>query len=211
MTILLKISESLQEGNLEEVKELVEAALEEGCGPDDILAKGLVAGMEVVGRRFKTGELFIPEVLIRAGAMHAGLDILEPYLSKTKAKESPKIVIGTVLGDLHDIGKNIVGMMLRGVGFQVIDIGIDCPPEKFVAAASEEGVKIVAMSALLSTTMPRMPEVIKALTDAGLTQKVKTIVGGAPVSEAFATEIGAGGYAPDAGSAIDLIRELLSA
>ena len=210
MTILQKISESLQAGNLEEVREFVEVGLEEGLAPGDILAGGLVAGMEVVGRKFKSGELFIPEVLIRAGAMHAGLDILEPYLSKSDSNERPKIVIGTVVGDIHDIGKNIVGMMLKGVGYQVIDIGINCPPEKFVQAASENDVKIVAMSALLSTTMPQLAVTIDALTRAGLTEQIKTIVGGAPVSEAFANSIGAAGYAPDAGAAVDLVRDLLA-
>lgn len=210
MTILEEISESLQDGNLEDVQELVKEALEEGLLATDVLSDGLVAGMEVVGRRFKAGELFIPEVLIRASAMHAGLDILEPYLSKTDSIKAPKIVIGTVAGDLHDIGKNIVGMMLRGVGFQVIDIGINCPPDKFVEAAREKDVKIVAISALLSTTMPKMAETVKALREAGITKKAMTIVGGAPVSQAYATQIGADGYAPDAGAAIDLVRGLLS-
>jgi 5-methyltetrahydrofolate--homocysteine methyltransferase len=209
MADLRKLSEALQEGDMNEVKKLTTQALQEGLPPERILAEGLIAGMDVVGVKFRRNEMYIPEVLIAARAMHAGLSILEPKLAETGAKPVGKVVLGTVKGDLHDIGKNLVGMMLRGAGFKVVDLGIDVPAEKFVEGAKEEGVQILAMSALLSTTMPRLRENIAALHAAGLTGKVKIMVGGAPVTKQYADEIGADGYGADAAAAVDVARGLL--
>jgi 5-methyltetrahydrofolate--homocysteine methyltransferase len=209
MDILDQLSETLQKGDAEGVKKLTAEALDAGLSPDQIQSEGLIAGMNIVGAKFKNNELFIPEVLVVAKAMHAALDILKPRLAETGAKPLAKVVLGTVKADLHDIGKNMVGMMLKGAGFDVNDIGIDCPPEKFVEAASDEGVKIVAMSALLSTTMPNIRVTIQALHEAGLTGKVKTLVGGAPVTKEYAAEIGADGYGENSAEAVDVARELL--
>ncbi|GAB4343994.1 MAG: corrinoid protein [Candidatus Abyssubacteria bacterium] len=209
MADLGKLSVALQEGDMNEVKRLTTEALEAGLPPNRILSEGLIAGMDVVGVKFKRNEMYIPEVLIAARAMHAGLSILEPKLAETGAKPVGKVVLGTVKGDLHDIGKNLVGMMLRGAGFKVIDLGIDVPAEKFVEGAREEEVQILAMSALLSTTMPRLRENIAALHQAGLTGKVKVMVGGAPVTKQYADEIGADGYGADAAAAVDVARRFL--
>jgi 5-methyltetrahydrofolate--homocysteine methyltransferase len=206
---LQELSEVLQEGDAEKVQELTAQALRDGLNPAQILTEGLIAGMNVVGAKFKSGELYIPEVLIVAKAMHAGMNILKPRLVETGVKPIGKMVLGTVRGDVHDIGKNMVGMMLQGAGFEVIDIGIDCPPEKFVEAAEEEGVQIVGMSALLTTTMKEMGVAVNALDDAGLAGKVKTLIGGAVVSQRFADEIGADAYAPDSISAVDKARQLI--
>jgi len=193
--------------SLDDVVELVGKALDEGAEPADVLTDGLIAGMGVVGQKFKKNEVYVPEVLIAARAMHGGLGILEPKLKETGVEPIGVVVLGTVKGDLHDIGKNLVGMMLQGAGLKVVDIGTDAPPEKFVEAIKDSGAQAVAMSALLTTTMPQMPEVIKAIKDAGLA--CKTMVGGAPVTQAFADEIGADGYAPDAASAADKAIELI--
>ena len=206
---LTQLSEALQQGDMDAVKEFTAQALEDGLSPAEILSDGLIAGMNIVGVKFKNNELFLPEVLVVARAMHAGLDVLKPKLAETGAEPTGRIVLGTVKGDLHDIGKNLVGMMLQGGGFEVNDLGIDVPTEKFVEAASEEGIQIVAISALLSTTMPKMREVIEALHNAGLTEKVRILVGGAPVSQQYADEIGADGYAPDAAAAGEMARELV--
>lgn len=206
-----RLSESLQKGDMDEVKKFTAEALDAGQPPAEILSSGLIAGMDIVGAKFKNNEIYLPEVLLVARAMHAGLDILKPKLAEAGAEPVGKVVLGTVKGDLHDIGKNLVGMMLTGGGFEVNDLGIDVPPEKFVETVGEEGVQIVAMSALLSTTMPKMRESIEALHKAGLTKKVKIMVGGAPVTQKYADEIGADAYAPDAASAVDRARELLSA
>ncbi|MBI5115228.1 corrinoid protein [Candidatus Poribacteria bacterium] len=206
---LKTLSEYLQKGDAKKVGELTAQALAEGLSPKTILSEGLIAGMDIVGAKFKKNELFVPEVLIAARAMHAGLDVLKPKLAETGAKPAGRIVIGTVKGDLHDIGKNLVKMMLQGAGFDVRDLGIDVTTDKFVAAAGEEGVQIVAMSALLSTTMPQMRIIIEALHKAGLLSKIKTMVGGAPISQKYATEIGADGFAPDAASAVDKARQLV--
>ena len=191
------------------VKELVQAAVDEGVDVGQILNEGLIAGMAVVGEKFKKNEFYVPEVLIAARTMHAGMEILQPLLAGTGVKPIGKIAIGTVKGDLHDIGKNLVSMMLKGAGFQVNDLGIDIPPERFVKAAEEEGAQVLAMSALLTTTMPSMKTVIEALEKAGLKNKIKTMIGGAPVTQSYADEIGADGYAPDASTAVDKARELL--
>ncbi|RJP73510.1 MAG: cobalamin-binding protein [Candidatus Abyssobacteria bacterium SURF_17] len=209
MADLRQLSEALQKGDMETVKKLTSDALNEGLSPARILSDGLIAGMDIVGEKFKKNEMYIPEVLIAARAMHAGLSILQPKLVETGAKPVGKIAIGTVKGDLHDIGKNLVGMMLRGAGFEVLDLGIDVSTEKFVEAAKQEGVQIVGMSALLSTTMPHLKMVIEALHQAGLTSKVKIMVGGAPITQRYADEIGADGYAPDAASGVDKARQLL--
>ncbi len=206
---LNQLSETLQRGDVEGVKKLTTEALDASILPNQILNEGLIAGMDIVGVKFKNNELFIPEVLVVAKAMHAGLDILKPKLAETGVKPLAKIVLGTVKADLHDIGKNMVGMMLKGAGFDVYDIGVDCPPEKFVEAASDEGVKIVAMSALLSTTMPNIRQTIQALHEAGLTGKIKTLVGGAPLTKEYAAEIGADGYGANSAEAVDVARGLL--
>lgn len=203
------ISENLINGKREEVKKAVQAALDEGVEPAEILNKGLMAGMDEVGYRFKNNIFYVPEVLIAARAMHGGMDILKPKLAETGVKARGKIAFGTVKGDLHDIGKNLVCMMLEGAGFEVIDLGIDVSPEKFVENAQKVNADIIAMSALLTTTMPAMKTTIKALKEAGLYGTIKTIVGGAPLTQKYANEIGADGYAPDAATATDKVKELL--
>lgn len=203
------IAENLIKGQSAKVKELVQQAVNEGVDVQKILNEGLIAGMNVVGAKFKANEFYIPEVLIAARAMHAGMDILKPLLAKSNVKTLGRFVIGTVKGDLHDIGKNLVAMMVEGAGFEVIDLGIDVPPEKFVEVAKEKQPNVIGMSALLTTTMPAMKTVVDALKSAGL--KVKTIIGGAPVTQAYADEIGADGYAPDAASAVDKVKELVRA
>ena len=192
------------------VKELVQAAVDEGVDVGKILNEGLIAGMAVVGAKFKKNEFYVPEVLIAARAMHTGMGILQPLLAGAGVKPIGKIAIGTVKGDLHDIGKNLVSMMFKGAGFQVNDLGIDIAPERFVEAVEKEGAQMVGMSALLTTTMPSMKTVIEALEKAGLKDNIKTIIGGAPVTQSYADEIGADGYAPDASTAVDKAKELLS-
>ena len=177
--------------------------------PSKILSDGLIAGMDVVGERFRRNELFIPEVLISAKAMHVGMEVLRPKLVESGAKLAGKVVLGTVKGDLHDIGKNLVAMLVEGAGYQVIDLGTDVPSEKFVEAIMTRQAQIVGLSALLTTTMPRMKEVIESVTESGLRNQVKVVVGGAPVTEKFAMDIGADGYAPDAASAVERIRKLV--
>jgi len=206
MADLKAIAESLIKGKAAEVKELVRKAVEAKVPPGKILNEGLVAGMSVVGERFKKNEFYVPEVLIAARAMHAGMEILQPQLAAAGVKAVAKVAIGTVKGDLHDIGKNLVSMMWKGGGFEVVDLGIDVPPEKFVQAA-KDGCSVIGLSALLTTTMPQMKDVIKALKDAG--QKAKVVIGGAPVTQNYADEIGADGYAPDAASAVDIAKKLL--
>lgn len=207
MADLQQLSDALIAGKAPEVERLVKEALEQGVDVKSILHDGLIAGMSVIGERFKKNEVYVPEVLIAARAMHAGLGILEPLLADAGVEPIAKVAIGTVKGDLHDIGKNLVSMMLRGAGFEVIDLGIDVPPEKFVEAAKQDGVALIGMSALLTTSMPSMVGVIEALKEAGVT--CKTMIGGAPVTQSYADEIGADGYAPDASSAVDKAKELL--
>ena len=210
MTAILKqIAEKLYDGDNDAVAELTQKALDEGLTPEEVLKGGLLVGMDRVGVDFRNDELFVPEVLVAARAMHAGMDILRPLLTQADVASAGKIVMGTVEGDLHDIGKNLVGMMLEGGGFEIADLGINIPPDKFVEAVKTEQPDIVGMSALLTTTMPAMKDTIDALVEAGLRGKVKVMIGGAPITQAFADQIGADGYAPDAASAVELARSLL--
>ncbi len=209
MSVLNEIAENLIKGQAPKVKELVQQAIDEKIEPATILGEGLIAGMNVIGERFKKNEVYVPEVLIAARAMHAGMDLLKPELAKAGVESKGKIIVATVKGDLHDIGKNLVGMMLEGAGFEVIDLGIDCPPEKFVQSAQEQDVPLIGMSALLTTTMPSMKGVIEEIEKLGLKDKIKTMIGGAPVTQNYADEIGADGYAADAASAVDVAKELL--
>jgi len=207
--ILERMREDIYNGNVDEVAAATQKALDEGMSAQEILNDGLVGGMDVVGRDFKAGILFIPEVLLCAKTMHAGLEVLRPLLAESGVPSLGKIVIGTVTGDLHDIGKNLVGMMLQGAGFEIVDLGTDVSPEKFVEAV-REGANLVGMSALLTTTMPGMKTTIEALTEAGLRDHVKVIIGGAPVTAGFAKDIGADAYAADAASAVDVTRGLVA-
>jgi 5-methyltetrahydrofolate--homocysteine methyltransferase len=204
-----KYFQALSAGKMDEVKTLTQKALDAGDSADKILKERLIKAMDRIGVLFKNNEIYIPEVLIAARAMHAGLGVLKPILAKSETSAAAKIVIGTVKGDLHDIGKNLVGMMLEGAGFEVIDIGIDAPPEKFIQAAQEHKANVIGMSALLTTTMMQMKGTVEALQAAGLKGKVKTMVGGAPVTDEFAKQIGADGYAADAASAVNKLKELL--
>jgi 5-methyltetrahydrofolate--homocysteine methyltransferase len=206
------LNQLLYEGRYEQVRAMVEEALAGGRPAMEVLAEGLVAGMQVVGEDFKHNRVFVPEVLLAARAMKAGLAVLKPHLAANQAEmaaRSATIVIGTVKGDLHDIGKNLVGMMAEGAGFNVVDLGTDTSAEKFMAAAREHGASVVAMSALLTTTMVYMPTVVKKFKEAGLTD-VKLCIGGAPTSADFAQQIGADGYAADAASAVELFRRLIA-
>jgi len=209
MDLYEEISAGVQKGDAAEVKTLVEKALAQDLPVDRILNKGLIAGMNVIGERFKAMDIFIPEVLVSARAMNMGLDMIRPLLAKAKVKAKGKVVIGTVRGDLHDIGKNIVAMMLRGAGYEVIDLGADVPKEKFLENVKKEEADVVAMSALLTTTMTSMQEVVEELEKAKLKAKVKVIIGGAPISRTYAERIRADGYAPDAALAVDLLKKLL--
>jgi len=200
----------LSQGKMDEVKKLTQKALQEGDSPEVILNQGLIPAMEKIGARFKNGDIYIPEVLIAARAMHAGMDVLKPILSKSNTPMAGKIVIGTVKGDLHDIGKNLVIMLLEGGGFEVVDLGVDVSSETFLRAVDQHHPHVVAMSALLTTTLPEMKKTIDALKQAGLKGRVKTLVGGAPVTEKFAREIGADGYAPDAASAVDKVKQFIA-
>jgi 5-methyltetrahydrofolate--homocysteine methyltransferase len=201
---------ALIRGKRDEVVSKVNEAIAEGVAPATILNEGLIAGMSVVGERFRRNIVFVPEVLIAARAMNAGMTILEPLLAKGGVKPVATVIIGTVKGDLHDIGKNLVGMMLKGGGFEVIDLGTDVTSEKFVATAKDRNAKIIGLSALLTTTMPYMAKVVEAIKAAGLND-VKTMIGGAPVTQKFTDEIHADGYAPDAASAVDLAHRLVGA
>lgn len=208
--ILQEMASNLYNGEEEKVAELVQQALDQGMAAGEILSGGLIAGMDEVGRDFKAGDLFVPEVLIAARAMHAGMHILRPLLTESDASTAGKYVIGTVKGDLHDIGKNLVKMMLEGAGFETIDLGTDVEPAAFVAAVREHQPHLLGMSALLTTTMVNMKATIEALEEAGLRDSVKVMIGGAPVTAAFAEQVGADAYAPDAASAVDTARELVA-
>jgi len=210
MVDLNKVSEALQRGDAEKVAELVKQALEQNLLPKDILENGLIKGMDIIGKKFKKNEVYVPEVLIAARAMHAGMSILRPKLIETGVKSMGTIAIGTVKGDLHDIGKNLVKMMLEGAGFVVIDLGVDVTTDKFVEAVKEHKPNIIGMSALLTTTMVNMAEVIKALEAAGLRDKVKIMIGGAPITQNYADQIGADGYSPDAASAVDKAKTFIA-
>ncbi|MBM3149229.1 MAG: cobalamin-binding protein [Chloroflexi bacterium] len=207
--VLNELADKLYAGDAKTVPVLVQRALDKGLTPAEVLQGGLITGMDRVGVDFRNGELFVPEVLIAARAMHAGMHVLRPLLVQSNVASAGKVVLGTVAGDLHDIGKNLVGMMLEGSGFETIDLGTDTPPNQFVDAVKTHQPHLVAMSALLTTTMPGMRRTIDALTEAGVRAKVKVMVGGAPVTERFAQEIGADGYAPDAASAVELARALM--
>lgn len=202
--------EAILTGNAKAAEEAAQAGLDANMDPNELLAKYMIPAMDEVGRRFECNEYFVPELLIAARAMKKALEILTPKLAATGAKAAGRVVIGTVQGDLHDIGKNLVASMLEGGGFEVTDLGIDVPPERFVEAVRQKGEgTIVAMSALLTTTMTMMPKVIQALEEAGLRSKVKVIVGGAPVTQQFADQIGADGYSDNATGAVALARRLV--
>ncbi|MCL2124145.1 MAG: corrinoid protein [Desulfovibrionaceae bacterium] len=205
-TILSEISEQLQKGKAKIVKELVEQALAQGVAATDILENGLMLGMDVVARKFQNNEVFVPEVLIAARAMNMGTAVLKPYLEEADATNAGKAVIGTVKGDLHDIGKNLVCMMFEGKGIEVIDLGVDVPPEKYLEAYRAEKPDIIALSALLTTTMCEMRNTVQAFKDAGLRDDVIIMVGGAPVTEAFCEEVGADIYTGDAASAAEAAK-----
>jgi len=208
--ILGKIATNLYNGDDGSVAGLVQQALNQGLSPSEVLKGGLIAGMDEVGKDFKAGDLFVPEVLIAARAMHAGMGILRPLLAEGDVPSAGKYVIGTVKGDLHDSGKNLVKTMLEGAGVETVDVGTDVKPETFVAAVREHQPQLLGLSALLTTTMPGMKATIEALQEAGLRDTVKIMVGGAPVTAAFAEKIGADAYAPDAASAVDTARELVA-
>ena len=204
MSVIIEISEFVQAGRRKNVKDLCQAALSDGCSAKIILNEGLIAGMMAIGEKFKKNEVYVPEVLIAARAMGAGVEVLKPYLTKEGVEPVGKAVICTVKGDLHDIGKNLVKMMLEGVGIECIDLGTDVTAEQVVEAVKSSGAKVVALSSLLTTTMEYHKDVIDALTESGLRDDVKVMIGGAPVSEDFANQIGADAYTADAATAADV-------
>ncbi len=209
--ILEQISTAVIEGDLEEIVDLTEDALDEDLSAQEILDGGLMVGMDYVGVEFKAGNMFVPEVLRSARTMQMSMNIIKPLLAESGGKMAGKVLLGTVKGDLHDIGKNLVGMMCEGAGFEVEDIGKDVAPEEFVEAVKKFGPEVVGMSALLTTTMRAMEHTVKALEEAGLRDKVKVMIGGAPVTQAFADQIGADGYASNAASAADLAKQFVGA
>ena len=204
------LAEGVLAGNVGAVESEVKNALSEGLEASHVLEKGLIAGMITVGERFRAGDMFLPEVLMSAKAMHKGLEIVRPLLAQSGQSLQRKVVMGTVEGDIHDIGKKIVGTLIEGNGFNVIDLGVDLRPEVFVQAVEEHRPDVLGMSAMLTTTMTNMKKVIDLLKEKGLREKVKVVVGGAPVNEEFAESIGADGYAPDAGVAAELVRKLVA-
>lgn len=208
MADLKALSEAIIKGDQNTAVEVTKAALAEGTAAESVLNDGLVAGMDVIGARFKKNEVYIPEVLIAARAMKSAMEILEPELAKAGVKPVGKFIVGTTQGDLHDIGKNLVAMMLKGAGFEVIDLGVDVSAETFVEQAKEAGAHLIGISALLTTTMPGMEKTIQALKEAGVSAKV--MIGGAPVTQDYADRIGADGYAADAASAVDLAKSLVA-
>ena len=204
MSYCEQISELVQKGKAKAVKELVANALAEGTAPKDILDNGLLAGMSIIGEKFKRDEVFVPEVLVAARAMNAGVEILKPVMVDAASESAGKAVIGTVKGDLHDIGKNLVKIMLEGKGLEIVDLGVDVPPEKFIDAAIEENADVVCCSALLTTTMSVMKDIVALANERGVRDKIKIMVGGAPVTQSFCEKIGADAYTPDAASASDV-------
>lgn len=204
------LAEGVMGGDGSVVESEVNKALNEGADARDILAKGLIGGMSVVGERFRDGDMFLPEVLMSASAMHKGLDIIKPLLSESGQSSLGRVIMGTVEGDIHDIGKRIVSYLLLGNGFDVIDLGVDLKAEAFIQAIDEHKPDVLGMSALLTTTMLNMGKVIDLLKEKGLREKIKVMVGGAPVNEEFAKSIGADGYAPEAGSAVELVKRLIA-
>ena len=209
MSILDDLRKSVIDGDLNSTLDQVHQALAENIPPEKILTDGLIAAMTEVGRMFENGEFYVPEMLISARAMKGGLAILRPQLAAANIKAIGKVAIGTVQGDLHDIGKNLVGMMLEGAGFEVIDLGVDVSSEKYISAVMEHHPDLIGLSALLTTTMPRMKDIVLALKAAGLRDKVKVMIGGAPITQQYATDIGADIYAPDAPSAAQRARQLM--
>ena len=209
MSILNDISIHLQNGKKKDVLTLCQQAIDEGLPAEEILNQGLLAGMDVIGVQFKNNEIFVPQVLVAARAMSAGAEFLKPYLAEATVEKKGKVCIGTVEGDLHDIGKNLVVMMFEGKGFEVIDLGVDVSPEKFIQTAIDEQCDIIGCSSLLTTTMPQMGNVVKAAEEAGVRDRVKIMIGGAPVTEEFAESIGADAYTPDATSAAEKAMQLL--
>ena len=207
--LLKKLAEDLYNGDAESVAALTQKALDDGLTPAEELENGLIAGMNAVGKDFRDGILFVPEVLIAARAMHAGMSVLKPLLAESEIPATGRLVIGTVKGDLHDIGKNLVAMMMEGAGFEVHDLGVDVPAKEFVAAVKTKQPDVVGLSALLTTTMVEMKGVIEALRQAGLRNQIKVIVGGAPVTQKYAAEIGADGYAANASTAVEKAKDLL--
>jgi 5-methyltetrahydrofolate--homocysteine methyltransferase len=211
MEILKQLADSLENGDDKRVAELTEKAIADGLEAAVILDDGLLAGMGVVGEKFRVRDIFLPDVLLAARAMYAGMELLKPLLIKDGVPSRGKVVIGSIQGDLHDIGKNLVGIMLRGAGFEVIDLGNDVPPEKFVDRATEEDAPVIGLSALLTTTMSGMKSVVEIVRQRGLSEKIKVIVGGAPLSDQFAREIGADAYGYDAANAVERVHRLTEA
>lgn len=210
MTDLNTVINALIEGDPGNLTDLVKKALDDGIAPKDVLNDGLTKGMDIVGEKMQTGEMFIPEVLRSANAMKSAVDILKPLLSAEDIRATGTVVIGTVKGDLHDIGKNLVKLMLESIGFEAVDVGVDVEPQVFVDAIKENNANVVALSALLTTTMHVMKQTVDAIVEAGQRDKVKIIIGGAPVTQKFADEIGADGYAADAGSACKRLKEMIA-
>jgi len=206
-----ELADSVYGGKKDKVEELVKAAIREGHSAKEILEQGLIQGMNRIGIDFKNNRVYVPEVLIAARAMKAGMAILRPKIVEEKVQPKGRVAIGTVKGDLHDIGKNLVGMMLEGAGYEVIDLGVDVPPEKFIQANKEKGVRLIGMSSLLTTTMLAMRDALQAFEQAGIRENIKVMVGGAPVTKKWCDEIGADGYAPDAASAVELADSLIAA
>ena len=211
MGILTEISENLQRGKAKVVKELVQQAIDQGIPAGQILEEGLLSGMNIVGEKFKANEVFVPEVLVAARAMNMGTTLLKPLLAESGVKATGKVCIGTVKGDLHDIGKNLVKMMMEGKGLEVVDLGVDVPPERYIEAAKNEGCQIICCSALLTTTMGSMGDVVEKAKEAGIRDSVKIMVGGAPVDQRFCDSIGADAYTADAASAAETAVAFLTA
>jgi len=210
MELLQEIANCVINGKAPDTEKLVKQALDSNVPVKDILNQGLIAGMDVVGKKFKNNEFYVPEVLIAARAMKTGMKLLKPHFAESGVEPIAKLALGTVKGDLHDIGKNLVSMMLEGAGFEVIDLGVDVTPEKFSAAIREKDAQIIGMSALLTTTMLNMKSTIEALKKDGVRDTVKIVIGGAPVTQNYADEIGADGYAADAASAVAVVKQLLN-
>jgi len=208
MADLKALAEAIVKADQNAAVKITKSALDEGIPAKTVLDKGLIAGMDIVGARFKKNEIYIPEVLIAARAMKSAMEILEPELAKAGVRPIGRFLIGTVQGDLHDLGKNLVAMMLKGAGFQVNDIGVDAPPEKFIEQAKITNIGLIGMSALLTTTMPAMEKTLKALKNAGISAKI--MIGGAPITQGYADKIGADGYAADAASAVDIAKKLIA-
>lgn len=210
MSILNDISENLQRGKAKVVKELVQQAIDQGLSAQEILEDGLLAGMNIIGAKFKANEVFVPEVLVAARAMNMGTELLKPYLQQAGVEPKGKALIGTVKGDLHDIGKNLVRMMMEGKGIQVLDLGVDVDPDTFIQSAIDNDCKIICCSALLTTTIPVIGDVVERAKQAGIRDKVKIMIGGAPVNQQFCESVGADVYTPDAATAAEAAVELLA-